>query len=136
MTKIKLVDEFQDQQRADLKLTMADFCRQRGICVRTFRIWVKNYDQLLLSKHDNRKKKRTVWKKALDNETDPWKKENDKSMPEEIKPLTIIKKIKTSKKQSKNQQVGANEVEKEKVVDGPLPELNARDIERICQSEY
>ena len=46
---------------------MADFCRQREICVRTFRIWVKNYPELLKSKHDNRKKKRTVWKKSLES---------------------------------------------------------------------
>jgi len=67
MTKIELVDEFQNQQTQDSRLTMADFCRQREICVRTFRIWVKNYPELLKSKHDNRKKKRTVWKKNLES---------------------------------------------------------------------
>jgi len=67
MTKIELVDKFQNQQTQDSRLTMADFCRQREICVRTFRIWVKNYPELLKSKHDNRKKKRTVWKKSLES---------------------------------------------------------------------
>lgn len=67
MTKIELVEKFQNLQTQDSRLTMADFCRQREICVRTFRIWVKNYPELLKSKHDNRKKKRTVWKKSLES---------------------------------------------------------------------
>ena len=126
-TKVNLVDEFHEQQKHDTRLTMADFCRRREICVRTFRIWVKNYVELSKSKHDNRKKKRTVWKRSLEEESTS---SNNNSSVIEVKIPKLL--IKPKREAIQNEEVVSKIEQTNKLsassVSSVLPELNPKDI--------